>query len=175
VHTLLIVLSVVAPFLQTQSPAAADPFAPIAFLVGTWEGVADGQPGKGTARRVYSRALNNRFIRAVHRNDYPPQEKNPKGEIHEDEGFFSMDRARKRIVFRQFHIESFVITYVETGQTTPTKIVFESEGIENIPAGYKSRETYVSLGPDAFEETFELAGPGKPFEVYSKTSFRRVK
>ena len=174
-RTLLVVLSFVAPSLWAQSPAAGDPLAPLAFFVGTWEGVAEGQPGKGTARRVYSRTLNNRFIRAVHRNEYPPQEKNPKGEIHEDEGFFSYDRARKRIVFRQFHTESFVVTYVETGQTTPEKIVFESEGIENIPAGYKSRETYVVLGPDAFEETFELAAPGKPFEVYSKTSFRRVK
>src|SRR5688572_6502856 len=170
-RTLLLAISLVA----AQSPASADPWAPIAYLVGTWEGVTEGQPGKGTARRVYSRALNNRFIRVVHRNDYPPQEKNPKGEIHEDEGFFSVDRARNRIVFRQFHTESFVITYIETGQTTPDRIVFESEGIENIPAGYKARETYVSLGTDAFEETFELAGPGKPFEVYSKTSFRRVK
>ena len=173
--TVLILVSFVAPMLWPQTPAAADPFAPIAYMVGTWEGVSEGQPGKGTARRVYSRTLNNRFIRVVHRNDYPPQEKNPKGEIHEDEGFFSADRARKRIVYRQFHTESFVVTYVETGETTPAKIVFESEGIENIPAGYKARETYVSLGPDAFEETFELAAPGKTFEVYSKTSFRRVK
>ncbi len=174
-RTFLLVLSLVAPGLWLQTPAAADPFGPIAFLVGTWEGIAEGQPGKGTARRVYSRTLNNRFIRVVHRNDYPPQEKNPKGEIHEDEGFFSVDRSRKRIVFRQFHTESFVVTYVETGETTPAKIVFESEHIENIPAGYKARETYVPSGPDAFEETFEMAGPGKPFEVYSKTSFRRVK
>jgi hypothetical protein len=173
--TILIALSFVAPILQAQTPVAADPLAPIAFLVGTWEGVAEGQPGKGTARRIYSRALNNRFIRAVHRGEYPPQEKNPKGEIHEDEGFFSVDRARKRIVFRQFHTESFVVTYIETGETTPAKIVFESEGIENIPAGFRARETYVSLGPDAFEETFEMAEPGERFEVYSKTSFRRVK
>ena len=172
---LLLVISFIAPVLQAQSPAASDPWAPIAYLVGTWEGVIEGQPGKGTARRVYSRALNNRFIRVVHRNEYPPQEKNPKGEIHEEEGFFSVDRARKRIVFRQFHTESFVVTYIEAGETTPSKVVFESEGIENIPAGYKARETFVALGPDAFDETFELAGPGKPFEVYSKTSFRRVK
>lgn len=175
--SLLFVLAfaLVAPVSRAQSPAPADPFVPIAFLLGTWDGVAEGQPGKGTARRVYTRVLNGRFIRAVHRGEYPPQDKNPKGEVHEDEGFFSMDRARKRIVFRQFHVEGFVNTYVESGETSPTTVVFESEGIENIPAGFRARETYVSRGPDAFDETFEMAEPGKPFEVYSQTSFRRAK
>jgi hypothetical protein len=27
---------------------------------------------------------------------------------------------------------------------------------------------------DEFEETFELAGPGKPFEVYSRSRLRRA-
>lgn len=168
----LVVLCVSALSAQAQP---ADPFVRMAFLLGAWDGVAEGQPGKGTARRVYSRVLNGRFIRAVHRGVYPPQDKNPKGEVHEDEGFFSVDRARKLIVFRQFHTEGFVNTYVEAGAFTPATIVFESEGIENIPAGFKARETYVSLGPDAFEETFEMAEAGKPFEVYSKTRFTRAK
>lgn len=170
----VIVVTLLAPVVLAESPPA-DPFARIAFLIGTWDGVAEGQPGKGTARRVYSRALNNRFVRAVHRGEYPPQEKNPKGEVHEDEGFFSLDRTRMKIVFRQFHTEGFVITYVETGDSTLTSIVFESEGIENIPAGFKARETYAPLGTNGFEETFEMAEPGKPFEIYSKTRFTRAK
>jgi len=40
--------------------------------------------------------------------------------------------------------------------------VFTSEAIENIPAGWRARETYVVTGPDEFEEVFELAEPGKP-------------
>jgi hypothetical protein len=64
-----------------------DPFARVAFMVGRWEGTAEGQPGKGTARREYSKALNGRFIRAVHRAEYHPTEKHPQGEVHEDEGF----------------------------------------------------------------------------------------
>jgi hypothetical protein len=42
------------------------------------------------------------------------------------------------------------------------KIVFASETIENIPPGYRARESYTKLGPDAFEEHFELAEPDKP-------------
>ena len=44
--------------------------------------------------------------------------------------------------------------------------MFTSEAIENIPAGWRARETYVMTSADAFEEIFELAEPGKPFEVY---------
>jgi len=39
---------------------------------------------------------------------YPPQAKNPKGEQHEDRGFISYDKARKKFVLRQFHVEGFV-------------------------------------------------------------------
>ena len=38
---------------------------------------------------------------------------------------------------------------------------------ENIPAGWRARETYVVHGPDEFEEIFELAEAGSPFELYS--------
>ena len=158
-----------------QRPAVADPFEQLAFLIGKWEGASDGQPGKGTVRREYARALNSRFVRVHNRSEYPAQPKNPKGEIHEDEGFFSFDKARKRLVFRQFHTEGFVNTYLEDGVSSSTKIVFTSEAIENIPAGLRARETYLFEGSDAFEEIFELAEPNKAFEVYSRTKFTRVK
>ena len=54
-------------------------------------------------------------------------------------------------------------------------IVFISEAIENIPPGWRARETYKILSPDEFEETFELAEPGKEFAVYSQSRFRRKK
>lgn len=152
--------------------AAADPFEAVAFLVGRWEGTSEGQPGKGTVRREYSRALNGRFIRANNRSVYPPQDKNPKGETHEDEGFLSYDRARKRLVLRQFHVEGFVNQYV---QEPDSPLVFTSEAIENIAAGWRARETYIVHGPDEFEEVFELAAPGKPFELYSQARLKRVK
>jgi hypothetical protein len=41
--------------------------------------------------------------------------------------------------------------------------------------GLHARETFVVLGPDEFEEVFELAGPGKPFELYSRARLKRVR
>ena len=77
---------------RAQQPAT-DAFAPIAFMIGRWEGRSEGQPGQATVRREYTRELNGRFVRVRNRSEYAPQAKNPKGEIREDEGFFSFDRA----------------------------------------------------------------------------------
>ncbi len=158
-----------------RQPATADPLEPVAFLLGRWDGTSEGQPGNGTLRREYVRALNGRFIRVHNRSEYLVQEKNPKGEVHEDEGYFSFDRARKKLVLRQFHVEGFVNQYVQDDGTSVNRISFTTESIENIPAGWRARETYVVHGPDAFEEIFELAESGKPFEVYSRAQLRRVR
>ena len=158
-----------------QQSNAADPFERVSFFIGRWEGTSEGQPGKAAVRREYTRVLNSRFIRVHNRSEYPPQDKNPKGEIHEDEGFVSFDRARKRLVFRQFHVEGFVNQYVEDADTSTSRVVFTTEAIENIPAGWRARETYVVHGPDEFEEVFELAEGGKPFELYSRARLKRVK
>ena len=50
-------------------------------------------------RRRYQLALRDQFIEARNTSTYLPQPKNPKGEVHEDVGFISYDRARKRLVF----------------------------------------------------------------------------
>jgi hypothetical protein len=157
---------------EAQAPAP-DPFDRVTFLIGQWTGASEGQPGRGTVRRQYSRALDNRFIRVRNRSEYPPQEKNAKGEVHEDEGFISFDRTRRKLVLRQFHVEGFVNQYVEDDDSSPTRLVFTTESIENIPAGWRARETYVVHGPDEFEEIFELAPSGKPFELYSRARLKR--
>ena len=94
-----------------EQPAAPDTFQDVAFLVGRWEGQSDGQPGTGTVRREYERVLSGKFIRVHNTSTYAPQPKNPKGEGHQDLGYFSRDGARQRLVLRQFHIEGFVNQY----------------------------------------------------------------
>jgi hypothetical protein len=90
----------------------------VSFLIGRWQGTTEGQPGRGTVVREYSRALNSRFIRVKNQSTYPPQPANTKGEVHEDEGFISFDRSRKKLVLRQFHVEGFVNQYVEADGST---------------------------------------------------------
>lgn len=146
------------------------------FFLGSWTGVGHGQPGTSTVEREYQLVLHDRFIEVRNTSTYLPQEKNPKGEVHEDRGLISWDRARRRFVLRQFHVEGFVNHYIaDSLAASADSIVFTSETIENIPAGYRARETYRILGPDEFIERFEMAEPNSAFAVYTEARFKRKK
>lgn len=161
---------------SSQPAKKPDPWQPVRFLLGKWEGDSEGQPGTGKSVRTYAYVLNNKFIEVRNQSTYPPQEKNPQGEVHEDRGMIGYDRALKKLVFRQFHPEGFVNHYVlESVAEDGRIIVFTSVAIENIPAGFRARETYTLLNDDEFTELFEIAEPGKEFEKYSGAHFRRVK
>jgi hypothetical protein len=173
----LLIVALASPVLVAQDPPAAadDPFQRVRFLIGRWQGTTEGRPGRGTVVREYTAALNSRFIRVTNRSTYPPQPTNAKGEVHEDEGFISFDRSRKKLVLRQFHVEGFVNQYVEDAGAAAGRLSFTSEQLENIPPAWQARETYVQRDANAFEEIFELAEPGKAFEVYSHSRFTRVR
>jgi nitrobindin-like protein len=154
-----------------QPPAQNDDvWAPLRFMLGTWDTTSSGQPGIGTGTREYRLVLRDRFIEIRTRATYPPQDKNPKGEVHEDVGFISYDRSRKTFVFRQFHAEGFVNIYVAEADNPPT---FVTDAIENIPDGYRARELYRIVSPTEFVETFSLAAPGKDFAIYSETRLKK--
>jgi hypothetical protein len=72
-------------------------------------------------------------------------------------------------------MEGFVNQYAMSTPASPGEVVFESEAFENVPAGWKARETYEVVSPDEFVETFELATGGAGYEVYSKARFKRVR
>jgi hypothetical protein len=148
--------------------------ARLRFFVGSWRGDQSGQPGDGTSERTYEFVLNDRFLQVKNTSTYPPQVKNKKGEVHHDFGMIGYDRARTKFVFRQFHQEGFVNTYVEEESGDVKKLVFTSEGIENFAAGGRARETYLILNNDEFIERFELAEPGKDFALYSEAHLKRL-
>ncbi len=144
------------PAFLVGSPAP-DAWKPVRYFAGAWEGDAQGQPGTGKTPSIWA-----------------VQPKNPKGEVHEDWGMISYDRSRKRRVLRQFHVEGFVSQYVAL-PAGDGPLSFQSESIENTPAGFRARTTCTITGPDEFVERFELAEPGKDFELCIETRFRRKK
>jgi hypothetical protein len=152
-----------------------DPWKQLRAFIGNWEGDVSGEPGAGKAEREYAFILNNRFIQVLNKSTYPPQEKNPKGEVHEDIGFYSYDKAARKPMLRQFHIEGFVNQFTLDKVPGDGLIVFVSTAIENIAPGWRARETYRIVSRDEFIETFALAKPGKDFATYSETHFRRKK
>lgn len=172
---LLLVACLAASVGAQEAAPKPDRFGQLRFLAGSWRGDQAGQPGRGTAERTYEFILNDRFLQERNTSTYPPQEKNTKGEVHHHISLISYDGARKRYVFRQFHTEGFVNTYVQEPSNDDKTIVFVTEAVENIPPGYRARETYTILSRDEFMERFEIAEPGKDFELYSEAHFRRVR
>ncbi|HEV8539352.1 MAG TPA: hypothetical protein VGR15_10595 [Bacteroidota bacterium] len=167
---------IIPQLLGAQTQKKADVWSRFKFFEGKWEGTGNGEPGTSKVEREYEFVLTGTFLSVKNKSTYAPQEKNPKGEVHEDWGFFSHDRARKLFVLRQFNMEGFVNQYIlDTLHTDSIVIVFVTEAIENIAPGWKGKETYTILNDDEFVETFELAGPGKEFEVYSKNTLKRVR
>lgn len=157
-----------------DSHPQSDPWAPIRRFAGTWDGQSEGHPGQGTVARTYLFVLADRYLHERNVSTYPPQEANETGEIHEHWSFFSYDRRRATFVLRQFHQEGFVNQYrLNAEESAADRLVFESEGFENLDNDWRARETYVFGSEDQFEETFELAEPGKDLHVYSSTRFER--
>ena len=172
---LLVIVLLGAQAGAQQGGSQPDRFATLRFLAGTWLGDQAGQPGRGAAERTYQFILKDRFLQETNTSTYPAQEKNENGEVHRHISMISYDTARKLFVFRQFHTEGFVNTYVQQATADDKAIVFVSEAIENIPAGYRARETYTILSRDEFTERFEIAEPGKDFALYSEARMRRVR
>jgi hypothetical protein len=80
------------------------------------------------------------------------------------------------VIFRQFHIEGFINQYViESISSDGKTIVFSSESIENIPTGWRAKESYKLSNNGELTEVFELAEPGKDFAEYSQATLKKSK
>lgn len=157
-----------------MAQSQADSWHPFEFLVGTWKGVGGGEPGIGDYERTYQFIFNKTFLQVTNQSTYPPNEQNPRGEVHQDIGYISYDRSRQTFVLRQFHTEGFVNQYVlDSMSEDGMNFVFVTEAIENIQVGWRARETYQVTSDSEFTETFELAAPGSDFEVYTMVVLRK--
>ena len=71
-------------------------------------------------------------------------------------------------------MEGFVNQYLMEPGATTDRLVFISESLENIPTGFRARETIVFIGADRLEE-IEVAEPGKESEIYSRSRLARAR
>ncbi len=169
-------LLALAALVAGYGAAQTDPWVPLRFVEGRWEGKAAGEPGKGFSSREYRFELNGRFLSGRNKSVYEPKSPGGKPEVHEDFGMFSYDRTAKKIVLRQFHVEGFVNEYTLDSVGPDGKTLeFTTVRIENIAPGWRAKEAWRIVSPDEFVETFSLAGPGKDFSVYTETRLKRVK
>lgn len=153
----------------------ADPWREWRYFLGRWQGKGTGKPGESAVERTYRLVLNEQFIELADRSTYPPQERNPEGEIHEEIGYISHDRQRGRFILREFHVEGYVNQYVlKDREPQALTFVFETEAIENMPPGWSARTTYEIMDQDHFRETFDLAGPQGGWRCFITNELERV-
>ena len=152
-----------------------DHWKPLRFFLGSWTGTGTGKVGDSTVQRTYEFVLGEQFIRLTDRSVYEAQERNPKGEVHEEIGFFSYDRERETFVLREFHIEGYVNRYVlESWDPASRKLVFVTEAAENLPPGMQARTTYEILNDNRFRETFELLMPDGTWACFITAELERA-
>jgi len=170
----LLLVFMIPGILSGQATKKDSLWLPLKPFIGKWKGDGSGEPGNGKYERSYQFVLNKNFIEIKNKSTYPPTDKNLKGEVHEDIGYFSYDRALKTFKLRQFHIEGFVNEFIlDSISVDRNTLIFTTYAIENIPSKWRARETYRLLNVNAIEEIFELAEPNKEFQLYSKVKLIR--
>jgi hypothetical protein len=163
------VVLLVPCLLLAQAEEKEDVWAPLKALLGEWEGSGGRGSIQSQIQARYNFVLNGNYIEVYHKAVFPPQEGLEAGETHEDKGFISYDRGRKKFVFRQFHIEGFVNQYVLDSLSTDGSTLFlNSEQIENAPPGTKANYVIKIINENEIETAFNVAFPGREYQCFSK-------
>ena len=159
-----------------QSEEKKDVWQPFKYFVGSWKGHETGKAGIGKGERTYEFIMKGKYLHCKNKSVFDPQEKNPKGEVHEDWTFLSYDKIRGKFVLREFHIETFVNQYLLDSLSTDNKtMIFITESIENLPPGFRARLSFFIKNENEFSEKFEIAAPEKEFKLYIENFWTREK
>ena len=122
-----------------------------------------GQRAPSVASTVF--VLRDRFIEGRTTSTYPPQEKNPKGEVHEDIAFISLRPEQQDV--QNAAVPRRRLRYRICGDSRPAHPRSSSAAkASRIYRAVGARaKRGASLATTSFVELFELAEPGKDFTV----------
>ena len=124
--------------------ARMNPFAAVRFLVGL-EGLFGGPARQRFRERTYRFVLGDKFLHERNVSTYPPSRRTRRARSTSTGLSSAMTaRATPSCSASSTRRASSTVRIVE--QPGPGRVlVFESEAVENIPAGWKARETYTCV------------------------------
>jgi len=159
----------------SQILGQTDPFQPISFVIGKWEGSGVGfGSNRSTIQSSFQPVMNGTYIEVMNESLFEPTEDNPQGDHHIDKGFISFDKVRGVLVYRQFNNEGYVNQYtLSDSLSTDFVLVFESENIENFVPGGRARITLRNISEDSIETAFDLSFPGREFTCVGTNYLKR--
>jgi len=135
-------------------------------LIGRWKSEVKGKAGLGKGSREYSKILQGNYLFCTNKAIFEPQDQNPKGEVHEDWGFFNYNSLEDTIKLRVFYSEGYVSLYaLEKFSLKDNEFVFVTIDNDNLPKGFRARLTTCFLSNESFSEKFELASPKEDFDM----------
>jgi hypothetical protein len=153
---------------QAPLPAAADPFAPVTFLVGEWKGEGDGRPGPSTGSATFKFEVGGKVL--VRRNQADSASAGGLPAFHHEDlmtVFAEGGQLKALYLDNEDHVIRYLVAMVPGG------VSFTSEP----GPGPRFRLTYLRQTEALVFVRFEFAPPGKPdaFSTYIEAAMSKVK
>lgn len=174
INLLLLLILLISPtglFSQSQGLES------LSFMFGNWKGEGSGfGNSKSIIVAEYQLVMDGKYLQVFHESKFESTEEGKPGDHHVDKGFISYDKIRSKIVYRQFNNEGFVNQYILIDSlSTSTKLVFETENIENFMDGGKARWTIIKKDDDSIETIFDVYFPGGEYTCFGTNQLNKVK
>ena len=158
----------------SASPRGADRFPQLHWLVGEWQGFGEFADHTAYIHKRYSYELGGMFFVERTLDMLPPDRPSTEYEIHQDFSVIYLDSATDSLRAKGFFVEGFVTSSNVLVDGGGSRILIESQHVENGPSGMRSRVSIERKTEDAYEGLFELAMQGGPYRQIEKLQMRRV-
>ena len=156
-------------YAQAPADKTVNPFDPVRFLIGDWEGEGSSKAGQGQGSFSIREELGGAILVRRDHTDYPATNGKPAYSL---DVLMVICAEGGQLRATYFDSEKHVIHYTARSVVPGSSIQFVSEQASGAPA---FRLTYAKTGVDKMSVKFELAPPGKPdsFSTYAEGTARR--